>query len=1143
MLGRLWRWLKSTVARWLGGGRTATPPPPPPMNPLSDTQYEQVFLKLLDGVAQGWDSGRVLDYLGERVDDRFFHNWLMRFGRDRLLRSPRPQRERASRMVRLGELGSGKIGELAHQYGAQKLAQPLSPLTEAELESLFPELLQQRHQGCEAVLEWLQEWEPRAQERDWLDWLEKAGETWLANPPEARFVQALQEFGTLEVPLAQQVGDWGQQLQEHLRVSSPPTATEETGEIKFPEARQGETGGSSGETGVSQGGLTVENPEVVEALKRIFERYNAGDYEAALRLANEAIESFPDQWMLWGVHGELVYNLNRYKDAVASYDRALVLNPNFVQGWSDRGIALDNLGRYKDAVASYERALVLNPNDAKVWYNQGNVLDNLGRYKDAVASYDRALVLNPNDAKVWSVRGIALYRLGRYEEALASYDRALSLNPSFAEDWVNRGLVLNNLGRYEEAVASHDRGLVLNPNFAAAWSDQSLALDNLGRHEEALASCESALVLNPNLAAAWTNRGIALYRLGRYEEAVASYDRALVLNPNDAKVWGNRGVAAGGSRGCFDSVTLPPHLQNPALDQRGYEGQLASFEEGLKHCPPDRDPEGAGWLNYNIGLAHYGRGRQDENPYPFWRKAVTRYNAALNTLSETHSPEQRLKTLRDLSRVLFELGQLDEAAEVRRQGSDLLRRLIQQCPSPGKQRLLALEFIDFQQLTVDLECQDGHFVSALMLAEQGKNSCLRWWLSGWMEEIPSPDFPSLQQYLCREKTAAVYWHISPAALTTFLLKPNQDPIPLLASEDSDAPFPRLRQLLAWEKWVDTWKQDYQDYRSGKSKSDSPNRDHPWRQQMDSRLQQLGEILRIEALLAELADEEIDHLILLPHRDLHLFPLEALFPPHYSLLRLPSAQVGMTLAQQPVAPITSEAPLLLVGYPDSQGLPLLEFAELETESLGRRFQRVQPLCGPQVHQQSLTDELHREEYRLMHFTGHGGYDFDAPDQSWLALSGEEFLRVRELLDLPLTGYRLVSLAACETAMTGQKSITTDYVGLSSGWLMAGVSLLLSTLWTVESAASMVLTLKFYDQVLAGVPEPLALAEAKRWLSHCDVAGLRQFYEAELERYEADDGVVRPSLLDQLDSLEGKDPQAQLYAHPYYWAAFILTGDTK
>ncbi len=430
-----------------------------------------------------------------------------------------------------------------------------------------------------------------------------------------------------------------------------------------------------------------------------------------------------------------------------------------------------------------------------------------------------------------------------------------------------------------------------------------------------------------------------------------------------------------------------------------------------------------------------------------------------------------------------------------------------------------------------------------MLAEQGKNSCLRWWLSGWMEEIPSPEFPSLQQYLCREKTAAVYWHISPAALTIFLLKPNQDPIPFLASEESDAPFPRLRQLLAWEKWVDTWKQDYQDYRSGKSKSDSPNRDHPWRQQMESRLEQLGEILRIEALLAELADEEIDHLILLPHRDLHLFPLEALFPPHYSLLRLPSAQVGMTLAQQPVPPITSEAPLLLVGYPDSQGLPPLEFAELETESLGRRFQRVQPLCGPQVRQQSLKDELHREEYRLMHFTGHGGYDFDAPDQSWLALSGEEFLRVRELLNLPLSGYRLVSLAACETAMTGQKSITTDYVGLSSGWPMAGVSLLLSTLWTVESAASMVLTLKFYDQVLEGVPEPLALAEAKRWLSHCDVAGLRQFYEAELERYEADDGVVRPSLLDQLDSLEGKDPQAQLYAHPYYWAAFILTGDTK
>ena len=139
---------------------------------------------------------------------------------------------------------------MAHQYGAQKLAQPLSPLTEAEFESLFPELLQQRHQGCEAVLEWLQELEPRAQERDWLDWLEKAGETWLANPPEARFVQALQEFGNLGAfPLAQRVGDLGQQLQEHLRVSSPPPSPSGTGGRTSPVTPPGGTGGSSGETG------------------------------------------------------------------------------------------------------------------------------------------------------------------------------------------------------------------------------------------------------------------------------------------------------------------------------------------------------------------------------------------------------------------------------------------------------------------------------------------------------------------------------------------------------------------------------------------------------------------------------------------------------------------------------------------------------------------------------------------------------------------------------------------------------------------------------------------------------------------------------------------------------------------------------
>ena len=66
--------------------------------------------------------------------------------------------------------------------------------SKAQFKSLFPELLQQRHGGLEAVREWLQGWEAQAQEEDWLDWLERAGEVWLANPPEARFVGAMLEL-------------------------------------------------------------------------------------------------------------------------------------------------------------------------------------------------------------------------------------------------------------------------------------------------------------------------------------------------------------------------------------------------------------------------------------------------------------------------------------------------------------------------------------------------------------------------------------------------------------------------------------------------------------------------------------------------------------------------------------------------------------------------------------------------------------------------------------------------------------------------------------------------------------------------------------------------------------------------------------
>ncbi|MBW4633539.1 MAG: hypothetical protein KME30_17070 [Iphinoe sp. HA4291-MV1] len=128
MLKRLIQWLKKFLQRLFGGNQTPAKArenlhkePPPP---LSDTDLEFLFTELLEGVHQArgqtW-AQKWLDNIEHRVSEERWVEWLQRFGA-RLLASPTPNNELASRMVQLGELDVGEVGNVAYDIGMQLLA-------------------------------------------------------------------------------------------------------------------------------------------------------------------------------------------------------------------------------------------------------------------------------------------------------------------------------------------------------------------------------------------------------------------------------------------------------------------------------------------------------------------------------------------------------------------------------------------------------------------------------------------------------------------------------------------------------------------------------------------------------------------------------------------------------------------------------------------------------------------------------------------------------------------------------------------------------------------------------------------------------------------------------------------------------------
>ena len=173
------------------------------------------------------------------------------------------------------------------------------------------------------------------------------------------------------------------------------------------------------------------------------------------------------------------------------------------------------------------------------------------------------------------------------------------------------------------------------------------------------------------------------------------------------------------------------------------------------------------------------------------------------------------------------------------------------------------------------------------------------------------------QQLLNRKTAIIYWHLSPAAITTFILRHKKPPLvqtlkPLSspqkrslfrrprrqATSPETANLKAAQQLEAFEEWMKTWQQDYQNYREAQEKNTSP-----WRQQMRGRLNLLAEILEIEAILPHL--QGIEQLILIPHRQLHLLPLHYLFnivaQQQFAISYLPSARIGIDLKRQATSP--------------------------------------------------------------------------------------------------------------------------------------------------------------------------------------------------------------------------------------------------
>jgi len=243
-----------------------------------------------------------------------------------------------------------------------------------------------------------------------------------------------------------------------------------------------------------------------------------------------------------------------------------------------------------------------------------------------------------------------------------------------------------------------------------------------------------------------------------------------------------------------------------------------------------------------------------------------------------------------------------------------------------------------------------------------------------------------------------------------------------------------------------------------------------------------------------------NLIIVSHGALHYLPMNVLHDGNgylidrYSIRMMPSATAMKYISRKKA---DKTGGILIFGNPNL-GDPKLDliYAEQEAIAVGNIRSGSKIFLRREATEAAL--RKYGNSYRYLHFATHGQFDSEAPLKSALLLAPDSqyngMLSVDKLYSLSLDA-DLVTLSACETGLS-KIANGDDLVGLTRGFLYAGSSSIVASLWKVDDLATAFLMTEFYSNL-----KTMTKREA-----------LRQAQLATKKKY----------------------------SHPYYWAAFQITG---
>jgi CHAT domain-containing protein len=333
--------------------------------------------------------------------------------------------------------------------------------------------------------------------------------------------------------------------------------------------------------------LGIEHPDTARILNHLADSYvSLAHYDKAIQYQEEALEIF--EKFSGHEHPNTAQGLNnlaltyiqlaQYRKALPLQSRALEINlKNFNELHEKTAISLNNIALTYRTLGEYEKALKLQERSLKISEkvlginhpftittseNIASIYISLDQPSKALSLQQRALEINKsifgidhlktanslsNLARTFSI-------LGNYAEALHFDQKALDIyksnfgsdHPEISRALINLAGSYLNIAQYNQAIELLEQSLKINQaifgefhtNTEASINNLASALGAIGRHENALTLHKRSLFINealfgsdhPNTVKSLNNLALAFNALGKPDLAMPFLTRALIID-------------------------------------------------------------------------------------------------------------------------------------------------------------------------------------------------------------------------------------------------------------------------------------------------------------------------------------------------------------------------------------------------------------------------------------------------------------------------------------------------------------------------------------------------------------------------------------------------------------------------------------